>query len=606
MVRWFSPVARFFSSQPLSVAVAEAPSASAALSARLTACGTLAELGVLVSAHAREMNALHEALIISQCEALGSSAGARELFLSSLARWLARPQAERTGRAAAGILHVASVLNVRGPTVRVLLREAARLAPTLSHAGAAARGLAAAAALGAGCDARPLVAAALRLLPSAPPGVAHACFHAVARLGEYDKRVTLPFAEAAARDGGGAPGDAARSLWAAARLGYGEGERERAASGAFAAAAARGAATLAPEDAAHALWAVAKLATPELGAGAAAPLAAAAARGAASLDAPRIAMALWAVGRLAGNGGGAPALPAAPFVSGAVSAAGALNAPGAAASLWALARLDATAPAAVAPILAAAAREAPRFSPQDAADALWAAARLALPLASSAPLLAAGARTAPANANATNAATALWAAAALGEVEPRVLGPLGDAVARLVGRVKAPQAHALLQAVAAGAVALPRGCVAQLRSTAAAAGGALAAGAGGGVGGGGARARFRAAAPAALAPLGLPVAVDVPLCDGLLRADCVVAGRVAVVLEQGRAFFSPPAAEGGGGDLAPPVRRPTPLADRMFLACGLFRVNVALHEWTECATDGARAALLRGRVQAALAAHAAN
>jgi hypothetical protein len=606
MVRWFPPVVRFLSSQPLSVAVAEAPSASAALSARLTACGTLAELGVLVSAHAREMNALHEALIISQCEALGSSAGARELFLSSLARWLARPQAERTGRAAAGILHVASVLNVRGPTVRVLLREAARLAPTLSHAGAAARGLAAAAALGAGSDARPLVAAALRLLPSAPPGVAHTCFHAVARLGEYDKRVTLPFAEAAARDGGGAPGDAARSLWAAARLGYGEGERERAASGAFAAAAARGAATLAPGDAAHALWAVAKLATPELGAGAAVPLAAAAARGAASLDAPRIAMALWAVGRLAGNGGGASALPAAPFVSGAVNAAGALNAPGAAASLWALARLDVTAPAAVAPILAAAAREAPRFSPQDAADALWAAARLALPLASSAPLLAAGARTAPANANATNAATALWAAAALGEVEPGVLGPLGDAVARLVGRVKAPQAHALLQAVAAGAVALPSGCVAQLR-TAAAAGGALVAAAGGGGGGGGARARFRAAALAALAPLGLAVAVDVPLCDGLLRADCVVAGRVAVVLEQGRAFFLPPAAESSGGDLAPPpVRRPTPLADRMFLVCGLSRVNVALHEWTECATDGARAALLRGRVQAALAAHAAN
>jgi hypothetical protein len=644
----FARTARIFSSAPAplpaSLAADPPPSAPSApgaspasqLTARLSACGSVPELAALVGAHAGEFNAFTEVHVASLCEALGGGGAdpaARALLLGAVGRWLARPEEERTGRSAAGLLHAAAQPAAReaAPVVGQLLREVVRLAPTLSDASTAARGLAAAGRLppslyralaaappppplpprgatAAGAPAalrppqeggrgagraraalvRPLAAAALRLLPGAPPSAAHASLLALARLGVFDFALSDPFLVAAAAHAPRASDaeEVTLSLWAAAQLGYSarEGARERGAVVALAGATARLAGALDGATAARALWAAAKLGVAD--GAVTAPLAAAAAAGAASLDARHAYLALWAAGCLAGTPRRLPAAQVAPLVAAAARECGGFRAPSAAGALWALGALGALAAGgAVAPLLAAAAAAAPAFCAQSATDALWGAAQLGLPAgAATAPLLAAAARTAPANANANNAAAALWAAASMGATEEATLAPLRAAAERAAPLMNARSAHAALLATAVGAPLSERARAACRASLAAqppppppphrrA--------------GAGRRHSLRASLAAALERAGLAAEASVPLCGGLLRADFLVARRVALMVK-------------------PPGEAAQPLHSRVLAAEGLTRVVVGWDEWAAWERAGEQAAQLKARVEGALAAAGAE
>jgi hypothetical protein len=545
-------------------AVASSAVPEASISTRLTACGSAHELRAAMASLSGQLHSLHYALICARCVPLSAgddAFAARVLFSAAVAAWLKRPEAERTGRSLAGILDAAARLEVR--KADRLLNEAARLAPTLSHPATAAQYLVAAASLEVRAEvARPLALAALRLLPGAAPADAHACLRALAQLCLFDKKLALPFGEAAAKSATGDAATAVNSLWAAARLGFAGDGPEAPVAAALVAAAAEHADSLDAHGAGRCLWALAMLGY-EHGDDTAAAIVGAAERCAGEFTPQRAAFALWAAARLPRNLVPRPG----PFVDAAVRNSDSFLGGASASALWGLAKLGVGVEGARGPLLAAATRAHSTFNAQHAADALWGAAQLGAPLCDGVrQLVATAARIAPSNHNPNNAVTALWAAASLGaDEEPQAVAPLAAAVERLAPRLRPRLAIVALQAHFGGARALSDECVAACREIAA---------------------RepqppplppfnsFKASVMRALRGAAGRVKINVPVLeDHLLRADFVVDGRVAVVLQRAGDYFW--AADGG----APTARRPTPLLDRLFAAAGLVVVYVPQFEW---------------------------
>ena len=526
------------------------------------------------------------------------------------------------------VLWATSQLGVRGPFVRPLVDAIARLAPQLSALDAAQCFLHLA-SLGvtseAAATAKLLAGGALaRALPSLSVKAAAGVLWGGGALGLRDADLAQQLvAEVAPRALALPPGDLAKALWGAVKMGLngiglGEGGalllaaavkaapsfsprsqeaacalwacvslgivRDAAAARLLVASAATAAPALTPQSAVDSYWAAVTLGVRE--GGFLAPLELAATRAAPQFTPQQAGNALWAAATLSSSLGPRSGAVVGPLAAAAIRLAPAFIPQAAPHLLWAAGALSVRHEGLLKHLVEGAARTAHACAPGAAVGALSAAAALgASPSAAARPIAEAVARAAQLLTPA-QLSKAMIAIASLGLCEEAIAAPLADAACRAAPQFSREEAHSVLQAHFAGAPVASAGLAACW-------------------------ATFRKGAPpppsiskaqaevaAALRGMGWEVEVNAPILEGLRVLDLLatpperggVRARVAIFVD-GVASFFPPQGE------QPPFPRPTRLREGHLASAGIVSsARVAFWEWERAASEGARRALLQRRV----------